>query len=178
MKHLVLIPLLLMLLSVGANSTVYLYSGNDSYGIGLSYPGYTSPLSYSIFAFGNNSTPISPVLLRATMFRPEFEVQRYTNNSAYSHPILPLLSQYSFYLPFPSIDDDWFFGSYEGPTTSIKNFLGGNGNQSSAIYETSTIRQFALQDSYQEGVEAHDDQTRMGLNHFLDSDEPPGSPLL
>ncbi|HPT37733.1 MAG TPA: hypothetical protein PLZ44_05535 [Methanothrix sp.] len=178
MKHLALIPLFLLLLSVSVDSTVYLYSGNDSYGIGLSYPGYASPLSYSVFAFGNNSTSISPVLLRATMFRPEFEVQRYRNSSAYSHPILPLLSQFSFYLPFPGIDDDWSFGSYDGPTSSVKNFLGGDSNQSSAIYETSTIRQFALQDSYHEGVEAHDDQTRMGLNNFLDSDEPPGSPLL
>jgi hypothetical protein len=167
-----------MLLSGSADSTVYLYSGNDSYGLGLGYPDYASPLSYSSFSFGNDSTSISPVLLRATMFRPEFEVQRYKNNSAYSHPILPLLSQYSFYMPFPSIDDDWFFGSYDWPTSSAKSFLGGSSNQSSAIYETSTIRQFALQDSYHEGVEAHDDQTRMGLNNFLDSDEPPGSPLL
>ena len=40
----------------------------------------------------------------------------------------------------------------------------------SAIYDTLCVRQFALQDEYHEGVEAHDDPTRMGMSHFLDDD--------
>jgi len=33
-------------------------------------------------------------------------------------------------------------------------------------------------DSYHEGVEPHNDPDRLGINHFLDDDEPPDRPLL
>ena len=190
MRHWALISLLILLFAecvAGASATVYLYSGNDSYGQGLSYPAYATPLSSYSFASGNSSTPVSPVLLRATIFRPEFEAKMHQNSSAqsrsvgndsaYSHPILPLWEQYSFFLPFSGISD-WFFGSYDGPTSSVNNFLKDGDAASSANYDTSSVRKFALQDSFYEGLEAHDDSTRIGLNHFLDSDEPPGRPLL
>ena len=185
MRHWALISLLILLFAEwadGASATVYLYSGNDSYGQGLGYPGYATPLSFYSFAAGNNTTPVSPVLLQATIFRPEFEVQLHPNgsvgnDSAYSHPILPLWEQYTFVLPLSGISD-WFFGSYDGPTSSVNNFLKDGETASSANYETTSVRQFALKDSYYPGIEAHDDPTRMGLNHFLDSDEPPGRPLL
>ncbi len=185
MRHWALISLLILLFAEwadGASATVYLYSGNDSYGQGLGYPGYATPLSFYSFAAGNNTTPVSPVLLQATIFRPEFEVQLHPNgsvgnDSAYSHPILPLWEQYTFFLPLSGISD-WFFGSYDGPTSSVNNFLKDGETASSANYETTSVRQFALKDSYYPGIEAHDDPTRMGLNHFLDSDEPPGRPLL
>ena len=190
MRHRALISILILLIAewtTGASATVYLYSGNDSYGQGLSYPAYATPLSFYSFASGNNTTPVSPVLLRATIFRPEFEAQMHQNGSArngsvqngsaYSHPILPLWEQYTFFLPLSGISD-WFFGSYDGPTSSVKNFMKDGDAASSANYETSSVRKFALQDSFYEGIEAHDDQTRMGLNRFLDSDEPPGRPLL
>ena len=182
MRHWALISLLILIFAAEGEATVYLYSGNDSYGQGLSYPGYATPLSFYSFAAGNNTTPVSPVLLQATIFRPEFEVQLHPNgsvgnDSAYSHPILPLWEQYTFFLPLSGISD-WFFGSYDGPTSSVNNFLKDGETASSANYETSSVRKFALQDSFYEGIEAHDDPTRMGLNHFLDSDEPPGRPLL
>ncbi|MDQ1282967.1 MAG: hypothetical protein QG666_757 [Euryarchaeota archaeon] len=185
MRHWALISLLILLFAEwadGASATVYLYSGNDSYGQGLGYPGYATPLSFYSFAAGNNTTPVSPVLLQATIFRPEFVVQLHpkgsvVNDSAYSHPILPLWEQYTFFLPLSGISD-WFFGSYDGPTSSVNNFLKDGETASSANYETTSVRQFALKDSYYPGIEAHDDPTRMGLNHFLDSDEPPGRPLL
>lgn len=182
MRHWALMSLLILLFAAEGDATVYLYSGNDSYGQGLSYPGYATPLSFYSFASGNNTTPVSPVLLRATIFRPEFEVQlrpfgSVGNGSAYSHPILPLWEQYTFFLPLSGISD-WFFGSYDGPTSSVNNFLKDGETASSANYETTSVRKFALQDSFYEGIEAHDDPTRMGLNHFLDSDEPPGRPLL
>jgi hypothetical protein len=185
MRHWALISLLILLFAewvAGASATVYLYSGNDSYGQGLSYPGYATPLSFYSFAASNSTTPVSPVLLRATIFRPEFEAQLHPNGSvengsAYSHPILPLWEQYTFFLPLSGISD-WLFGSYDGPTPSVKNFMKDGDAASSANYETSSVRMFALKDSYYPGIEAHDDQTRMGLNHFMDSDEPPGRPLL
>ncbi len=40
------------------------------------------------------------------------------------------------------------------------------------------LRQFMQADSYHEGVEPHNDPDRLGINQFLDDDEPPGRPLL
>ncbi|MCX6676660.1 MAG: hypothetical protein NTU95_01780 [Methanothrix sp.] len=162
MKHWALISLLFLLSAECAGATIYLYSGRDAYGLGLSYPAYGSPLSFASFAVGNNTTSVSQVLLRATIFRPEFELQRSRNRSGYYHPILPMWSQFTFYLPF----------------SSMQNFLREDWKPAASDYDTPAIRQFMQEDGYREGVEAHNDPDRMGLNHFLDDDEPPGRPLL
>ena len=177
MKHWTMISLLLAFSLLGADAISYPYPGSDAYGSALDYPAYASPLSFPLFAAGNNTTAISAVLLRATIFRPEFETQKYANGSSRSHPLLPLWSAYTFYQPFPELCG-WSFSSRNGTTSSIDDFLKEDENRSSAIYDTLSVRQFALQDEYHQGVEAHDDSTRMGMSHFLDDDEPPGPPLL
>lgn len=176
MKRRKLTGLALILFISLSSALFYPFPGLDAYGPALGYPAYPSPLSFPLFASGNNTTAISVVLMRATEQRPEFEVWRYGNGSACSHPLLPLWSAYSFYLPFQKAGRS--FGDYESNTSSIDDFLTESQNRSSATYDTSSIRQFALQDEYHQGVEAHDDPTRMGMSHFLDDDEPPGSPLL
>jgi len=158
MKYWARIFLLFTLLAGSGEGTMYLYGGSDAYGQGLSYPGYSSPLSFATFVAGNNTTAISPVLLRATIFRPEFSLIKYSNRTSYYHPIQPLWDQFTFYLPFLSTQD-WFSGSYDS-------------------YDTQAIRQFMKEDGYREGIEPHDDLDRMGLNRFLEDDEPPGRPLL
>ena len=176
MKHLSLISLLFILSAGCGEGTMYLYGGSDSYGQGLSYPGYAIPLSLTSFVAGNNTTAISPVFLIATVFRPEFRFIN-QNRSGYYHPIQPLWNQFTFYLPFLSIED-WFSGSYDNSVPSVKNFLREDWKSSDQDYDTSTIRQFMQEDGYREGVEQHNDPDRMELNHFLDDDEPPGRPLL
>jgi len=177
MKHWTMISLLLAFSLLGADAISYPYPGSDAYGSALDYPAYASPLSFPLFAAGNNTTSISAVLLRATIFRPEFETQKYASGSSRSHLLLPLWSAYTFYQPFPELCG-WSFSSRNGTTSSIDDFLKEDENRSSAIYDTLSVRQFALQDEYHQGVEAHDDPTRMGMSHFLDDDEPPGPPLL
>lgn len=176
MKRRKLIGLALILLISLSSALFYPFPGLDAHSPALGYPAYASPLSFPLYAAGNNTTAISAVLLRATEVRPEFEVWRYGNGSAYSHPLLPLWSAYTFYLPFQKAGRA--FGDYESNTSSIDDFLTESQNHSSATYDTPSIRQFALQDEYHQGVEAHDDPTRMGMSHFLDDDEPPGPPLL
>jgi len=176
MRRLTFILLALALLIFGAGAIYYPYPGINSYGPALGYPAYASPLSFPLFAAGNNTTAISAVLLRATELRPEFEVWKNGNGSAYSNPLLPLWSAYTFYLPFQKAGRS--FGDYESNTSSIDDFLTENQNRSFATFDTPSVRQFALQDEYHQGVEAHDDPTRMGMSHFLDDDEPPGPPLL
>ncbi|MFZ3147836.1 MAG: hypothetical protein WA137_02215 [Methanothrix sp.] len=177
MKYWAMISLIFMLSACSSEGTMYLYGGSDAYGQGLSYPGYSNPLFFASFAAGNNTTAVSSVLLRATIFRPELELAKYQNRSGYYHPIQPLWDQLSFYLPFLSMQD-WLFGSYDSPVPSVKNFLKEDWKPADSDYGAPAIRQFMQEDSYREGVEPHNDPDRMGLNHFLDDDEPPGRPLL
>ena len=176
MKHQEMIGLTLILFISLSSALSYPFPGLDAHSPALGYPAYASPLSFPLFAAGNNTTAISAVLLRATELRPEFEVWRYGNASAYSHPLLPIWSAYSFYLPFQKAGRS--SGNNESNTGSINDFLTENENRTYATYDTQSVRQFALQDEYHEGVEAHDDPTRIGMSHFLDDDDPPGSPLL
>jgi len=176
MRHLALI-ILLTILSCSFVGDASHYDGNDAHGRFLGYPAFSSFLSFSSFVAVNNSTDISPILLDAAIFMPNANLWRFGNGSALSRPLLPLWSQYSFFLSFPDFSCG-SSGSDEDNTTSINDFLNGDENRTFPVYEVQSVRQFALQDGYKEGVEAHDDQTRMGLNHFLDDDEPPKRPLL
>ena len=177
MKNWAMISLLFMLSACSAEGTMYLYSGSDAYSQELSYPGYSGPFSLTLFVAGNNTSAISPVLLGATIFRPEFKLIKYQNRSGYYHPIQPLWDQFAFYLPFSSMQY-WFSGSYDGHVPAVKEFLREDWKPASADYGTPAIRQFMQQDSYREGVEPHNYPERMGISHFLDDDEPPGRPLL
>ena len=177
MKLWALMYILFMLSACSGEGTVYLYSGSDAYGQGLSYPGYGSPLYLTSFVPGNNTTVVSPAILRATIYRPELEPQSSRNRSGYYHSILPLWSQFTFYLPFTSMQD-WFYGGYGSYVPAVKDFLREDWKSAAPDYDTPAIRQFMQQDSYREGVEAHNDPGRMGIDHFLDDDEPPGRPLL
>jgi hypothetical protein len=158
MKHLALISLLFMLSVCSAQTPMNPFSGGDAYGPGLSYPVYSSPFSPASFVAGNNTTAISPVFLGAAVFPPEFR----SINQSYYHPILPMWDQFTFYLPFPSVTD----------------FLQEDWKPAAQDYNTPAIRQFMQEDRYREGVEPHNDPDRMGLNRFLDDDEPPERPLL
>jgi len=177
MKHWILISLLIIILAGGSEGTMYLYGGSDAYGQGLGYPSYGTPLTFSAIVPGNNTTTISPVLLMATIYRPEARFQRDQNATSHYHSILPVWNQFSFYLPFLS-GEDWSFGSYTGYAPSMRNFLKEDWSPAGADYETSAVRKFMQSDSFDEGVQPHNDPTRLGMNHFLDSDEPPGRPLL
>jgi hypothetical protein len=152
MKHLALISLLFILFAGSGEGAMYLYGGSDAYGQGLSYPGYSSPLSIASFVAGNNTT-------------------------GYYHPIQPLWDQFTFYLPFLSMQD-WFSGSNISYVPAVKDFLKEDWKPTDPNYDTSTIRQFMQEDGYREGVEQHNDPDRLELNHFLDDDDPPGRPLL
>jgi hypothetical protein len=177
MKQWILISLLIIILAGSSEGTMYLYGGSDAYGQGPGYPGYGTPLTFSAIVPGNNTTAISPVLLMATIYRPETRFQRDPSATGYYHPLLPTWNQFTFYLPFLS-GEDWSFGSYTGYAPSMRNFLKDDWGSTGADYETSTARKFMQSDSFDEGVEPHNAPDRLGINHFLDSDEPPGRPLL
>jgi hypothetical protein len=173
------IPFLLLvtILISNAQGIMYLFSGNDSYGQGLSYPNYMNPLSLSSFVVQDNTTSMAPVFLGATLYRPEFRLIKFINRSDYHHPMLPLWSQYSFYLPITSLQGG-FFGSYDTQVPAAKEFMKTNWTPRDPDYETTSIRQFVEEDEYNEGIEPHGDPDHNRQVHFLDDDEPPKRPLL
>jgi hypothetical protein len=173
------IPFLLfvIILISNAQGTMYLFSGTDSYGQGLSYPDYMYPLSLSSFVVQDNTSRMAPVFLDATLYRPEFRLIRFLNRSDYNHPILPFWNQYSFYLPITSFEEG-LFGSYDTPVPAAKEFMKINWTPEGQDYETTSIRQFIEEDEYNEGIEPHGDPIRNKQVHFLNDDEPPKRPLL
>jgi hypothetical protein len=61
---------------------------------------------------------------------------------------------------------------------ALKNFPRENWKAGSEDVATPTMKQFVEKDVFEPGVEPHNDPDRMELNNFLESDEPPGMPLL
>lgn len=160
MKYWALIPLLFILSAFSAEGTRNPFSGSDAYSQELSYPVYSNPFSPASLVAGNNTSALSSVFL-SSVFLPEFRFIN-PNSTGYYHPILPMWDQFTFYLPF----------------SSVKDFLREDWKPAAQEYNTPAVRQFVQKDSYREGVEPHNDPDRMGLNQFLDDDEPPRRPLL
>lgn len=176
MRQLALIAPLLAILLCSFGCGMNLHHGVDGPGRDSSIQGFSGLYLSSSFVAGNGTSVISPILLDSEIFPYNMYPWRLMSGSAHSHPLLPVWSQYSFFLPFPEFCG-WSSGGDEGQAC-INDLLDHDENSSLAVYEIPSLRQFALKDGYKEGVEAHDDQTRMGLNHFLDDDEPPKRPLL
>lgn len=103
--RLMLLMLLFTLICVpNAGGIMYLFSGTDSYGQGLSYPGIHNSPAIASFVIKDNTSRLASVFLGATIMRPEFRQIKYHNHSE-NYPLVEsfrnnsLWSQYSFYLP-------------------------------------------------------------------------------
>jgi hypothetical protein len=73
-----------LLLSANATCIMYLTSGSDSYGKGLSYPGYKNPPAIASFVASDHTSRLAPVFLGATLYRPEFANISSVNRSYYN----------------------------------------------------------------------------------------------
>ena len=151
-------------------------SGSNSYGRGLSYPDNPEPFSIASFLVLNNTNGTIPIYLGTNVFQPNESPIKSLNRSDYYQIIQPLWDQFDFFLPLPSIYE-WFSNS-DNPHPALKNFPRDDWKPGSEDVATPTMKQFVENDVFQPGVEPHNDPDRMELNHFLESDEPPGSPLL
>ncbi len=84
------ITLVILALAISACSVqgiMYLTSGTDSYGKGLSYPGYREPPAIASFVADDHTSQLAPVFLGATLYRPEFANISSTNRSYYEQLI-------------------------------------------------------------------------------------------
>jgi hypothetical protein len=180
MKIVALVALILLLfISSGsfAQGSMHPYTGSDSYGQELSYPDDLGSFSISSFPAQNSTTGLKPVYLGAAAFQPNNSSIKPLNSSDYYHIIYPIWNQFAYYLPLTSIHE-WFSRYSKNSPPEVPNFLRDDWRPTSEGMATPTIKQFTKEDRYREGVEPHDDPDRMELNRFLDSDEPPGRPLL
>ena len=153
-------------------------SGSDSYGQGLSYPDNSGQFSIAFFLALNNTNGTSPFYLGTNVFRPNESLIKSLNRTDYYQIIRPQWDQFDFYLPIPSIYE-WFSEDRDTtPLPAARKITGDDWKPGSEDVATPTMKQFVENDVFQPGVEPHNDPDRMELNHFLESDEPPGSPLL
>jgi hypothetical protein len=185
-----LLMLLFTLICVpNACGIMYLFSGTDSYGQGLSYPSIHNSPAIASFVIKDNTSRLASVFLGATIMRPEFRQIKYHNHSE-NYPLVEpfrntsFWSQYSFYLPtitpkgWDPASHTWSSAENEDQVPSVRDFARSDWEPASTDYHTSSIREFTQEDGYRMGVEAHNDAKWDSLNHFLDDDEPPGPPLL
>jgi hypothetical protein len=152
-------------------------SGSDSYGQGLSYPDNSGPFYIASFLALNNTNGTSPFYLGTNVFRPNESLIKSLNRTDYYQIIRPLWDQFDFYLPIPSIYE-WFSKDNDNPPPAARKITGDDWKPGSEDVATPTMKQFVEKDVFEAGVEPHNDPDRMELNNFLESDEPPGSPLL
>lgn len=129
--------------------------------------------SIASFPAQNSTAGLKPVYLGSA----NNSTTESLNSSDYYHIPYPVWDQFANYLPLASIHE-WFSKYSINSPAAVPNFLRDDWKPSHESMATPTIKQFAKEDRYQEGVEPHNDPDRMELNHFLDSDEPPGRPLL
>jgi hypothetical protein len=159
-----------------AQGSMQPHSGNDSYGQGLSYPDNSGMFSIASFPVLNSTNGTIPVYLGTNVFLPNESLTKSLNRTDYYQIIQPLGDQFDFYLTFPSMYQ-WLSNS-DNPLPATRKITGDDWKPGSEDMATSTMKQFVENDVFQPGVEPHNDPDRMELNHFLESDEPPGSPLL
>jgi hypothetical protein len=159
-----------------AQGSMQPHSGSDSYGQGLSYPGNSGPFYIASFLALDNTNGTSPDYLGTNVFRPNESLTKTLNRTDYYQIIRPLWDQFDFYLTFPSMYE-WLSNS-DNPLPAARKINGDDWKPGSEDMATSTMKQFVENDVFQPGVEPHNDPDRMELNNFLESDEPPGSPLL
>ena len=171
--------ILFMFISSGsvAQGSMQPHSGSDSYGQGLSYPDNSGMFSIASFPVLNNTNGTSPVYLGTNVFQPNESLIKSLNRTDYYQIIRPLWDRFDFYLPIPSMYE-WFSNDSDTPLPAARKISGDDWKAGSKDVATSTMKQFVENDVFQPGVEPHNDPDRMELNHFLESDEPPGSPLL
>ena len=177
MRLTLLILLSAILSASGAEAIMYLHSGADSYGQGVSYPGYSAIPFIAYFVAQDNTSQMASVFLTSTLYRPEFRGIKSVNRSDNYSLYAPLWHQFSFY-PALSGQKDWSFDGFDEHTSSVNKFMRADGMPTSTDYDTPSVNKFLKSDLPAREMEPHGDPDHDDLVHLLDDDELPGRPLL
>jgi len=166
---------LFLLLASSAVGGAHLFGAADVQCRETTNPGCQDRPIIASFMAQHNALQESPVFLGTTIFLPNLLPVKSLNLSDYYRLMEPFWDQYTFY----TSSQGWPLSIYENQIYAPK-FINANWMSEPADYDTPTIKQFLQDDhnQFQQGNEPHDDHDYEDLQHFLDSDEPPGRPLL
>jgi len=178
MRRILSFTVIAFLLTWGAGAVMYLTSGTDSYGQGLSYPGVDEPPSLVSFVVGDHTSRLGAVFLGATLYRPEFASLKSTNRSDYywleaTDPhfslFAPFLLTYYEWEPLPMSDQDFH-------VPAVQEFLQSDWKPAKPDYQIAAFRDFVGENP--RSVELSR-ESYPGLDEFLKGgDQVPGRPLL
>lgn len=139
--RLALMVMALALFIFNAEGIIYLTSGSDAYGKGLSYPGYKDSPAIAGYVVGDSTSRLAPVFLGATLHRPEFANISSFNRSYYkwfadarwlfghqpvSYPTWTALgSSYDVYVPAVRefVQPEWRPGDVNYQIPALQNFV-------------------------------------------------------
>jgi hypothetical protein len=166
--RLLLVIIALALFAGNALGIMYLTSGSDAYGKGLSYPGYSDPPAIRDFVTGDHTSQLAPVFLGATLHRPEFANISSINRSHYSQ----------------FIDSGWRFNrqpasypiwtalgsSYDGYVPSVREFVQPDWRPDSLNYQIPVLQRFMDDERNWEPPELSTEDYP-GIDVFLDHGE-------
>jgi hypothetical protein len=164
--RLVLIFLTLALFTFNVQGIMYLTSGSDAYGEGLSYPGYKDPPAITGFVVSDHTSRLAPVFLGATLYRPEFANISSINRSYYNQF---LGSKWLFRSPPVSYPDWSPLGSaHENYVPAVREFVQPGWKPGAVNYQTPALREF-VEDDWEPPELSREDYP--GIDKFLESEE-------
>lgn len=163
-----------LLLSASATGIMYLTSGTDSYGKGLSYPNYKSPPAIANFVASDHTSQLAPVFLGATLYRPEFANISSINRSYYSQF---MDTRWHYYRPAANYPD-WSALGMERDihVPAVREFTQPSWKPGEVNYQEPGLQEF-MQEDWETPELSKEDYP--GINEFLKSGEDaPRRPLL
>lgn len=163
-----------LLLSANATGIMYLTSGTDSYGKGLSYPGYKNPPTIASFVASDHTSRLAPVFLGATLYRPEFANISSINRSYYSQF---MDTRWHYYRPAANYPD-WSALGMERDihVPTVREFTQPSWKPGEVNYQEPGLQEF-MQEDWETPELSKEDYP--GMNEFLkDGEDAPRRPLL
>jgi hypothetical protein len=163
-----------LLLSANATGIMYLTSGSDSYGKGLSYPGYKSPPAIASFVASDHTSRLAPVFLGATLYRPEFANISSINRSYYDQF---LDTRWHYHSPSANYPD-WSALGMERDihVPAVREFIQPSWKPGDVSYQEPGLQEF-MQGDWETPELSKEDYP--GINEFLKyGEDAPGRPLL
>jgi hypothetical protein len=144
--RIIVIVAALALFASKAGCIMYLTSGTDSYGKGLSYPGYKDPPTVTSFVAGDHTSQLAPVFLRATIYRPEFANISSINRSYYERLMGPKwhFNREPVSLGYPALQE--LDRPYDSYVPSVREFVRSDWMPGTVNYQTSALQRFMESD--------------------------------
>jgi hypothetical protein len=164
--RLAIIIMALALFVCNAEGIMYLTSGSDAYGKGLSYPGYMDPPAIAGFVASDHTSQLAPVFLGATLYRPEFANISSINRSYYNQfidsggPFIRPPVSYPIWSALGS--------SYDSYVPAVREFVQPAWKPGAVNYQIPALQEF-VDDGWEPPELSKEDYP--GIDEFLENEE-------